>query len=174
MSHISALFSLKEMLMKRSSAGKYGKVVPAQIPRKLLKAAKRVSENAYAPYSRFYVGAAVETLDGVLFVGANMENASYGLTVCAEVGALQAASAAGVLGRIQRIAVVGGPVLPSKNYRPTPTAPCGRCRQLIAEAAVKGRRDIEVWYADRSLRKIKCQKISELLPDSFDAENLRS
>jgi cytidine deaminase len=111
-----------------------GKAQPAA----LLMAARAAARHAYAPYSRFAVGAAVETSDGQTFVGANMENASYGLTMCAEVGALQAASTAGLLGKIRRIAVVGGPMEPQAGYRPKPTAPCGRCRQLIAEAATLG------------------------------------
>lgn len=142
-------------------------------PLALFKAARDAALNAYAPYSRFAVGAAVETSDGRTFVGANMENASYGLTVCAEVGALQAASSAGALGKIRRIAIVGGPINPGSEYRPKSTAPCGRCRQLISEAAMLGKHDIEVWFADLDQKVIERRTISELLPDSFDARNLK-
>ena len=142
-------------------------------PSALFQAATKAAANAYAPYSGFAVGAAVETSDGEIFVGANMENASYGLTSCAEVGALQAASSAGALGRIRRIAIVGGPIDAAPDYRPKPTAPCGRCRQLIAEAAMLAGHDIEVWYADLERTIIERRTISELLPDAFTAGNLK-
>jgi cytidine deaminase len=111
----------------------------------------------------------VQTADGRVFAAANMENASYGLTMCAEVGALQGASSAGALGQIRRIAIVGGPI---SGDRSTATTPCGRCRQLIAEAAVLGGHDIEVWFADLQGRNAQRWKISELLPDAFGPNNL--
>ena len=142
-------------------------------PSALFQAARKTANHAYAPYSGFAVGAAVETSDGRIFVGANMESASYGLTSCAEVGALQAASSAGALGGIRRIAIVGGPINAAPDYRPTPTAPCGRCRQLLAEAAMVAEHDIEVWFADLEQRVIERRTISELLPDAFGARNLK-
>jgi cytidine deaminase len=148
-------------------------ITQASPPRALLKAARDVAANAYAPYSGFRVGAAVETSDGRTFVGANMENASYGLTMCAEVGALQAASSAGALGKIRRMAVVGGPMKPSAGYKPKATAPCGRCRQLISEAAMHGGHEIEVWFADLDRKVVQRRTSSELLPDAFDATNLK-
>lgn len=142
------------------------------IPRELLEAAREAARYAYAPYSGFAVGVAAETDDGRIYLGANMENASYGLTSCAEVGAIQAASTAGDLGKIVRMAVVGGPIEPSTAHRNQPTPPCGRCRQVIAESAALGKRDIEVWFADRDLTAIERRTSSQLLPDSFDAQNL--
>jgi cytidine deaminase len=149
------------------------KAPKASPPPALFHAARKAANNAHAPYSRFAVGAAVETSDGEIFAGANMENASYGLTVCAEVGALQAASSAGALGKVRRIAIVGGPINAARDYRPTATAPCGRCRQLLAEAAMVAKHDIEVWYADLEQRVIERRTISELLPDAFGARNLK-
>lgn len=139
----------------------------------LLERARDAARNAYAPYSGFAVGAALETTDGQVFSSANMENASYGVTVCAEVGALQAASAAGLLGHIRRIAIAGGPMKRKAGYRPKATAPCGRCRQLIAEAARVGRYDIEVWYSDLEGKTLRRRTISQLLPEAFDAGNLK-
>jgi cytidine deaminase len=136
-------------------------------PATLLKAARAAARNAYAPYSGFAVGAAVQISDGRTFVGANMENVSFGLTVCAEVGALQATCTAGMLGSVRRIAIVGGPVKPGAQYQPVPTAPCGRCRQLIHEAARLGGHDIEVWFADLGRTVVERRASSELLPDAF-------
>lgn len=135
----------------------------------LIEAAKQASKNAYAPYSRFSVGAAVETSNGKVFTGANMENASYGLTMCAEVGALQAATTAGELKNVRKIAIVGGPQRPGPAFVPRPTPPCGRCRQLITEAAVVAGTDVEVVYADLKGELVRRRKISELLPDAFES-----
>jgi len=99
----------------------------AETPKDLLRAAAEAARNAYAPYSGFAVGAAAQTADGSVFTGANMENASHGLTVDAEMGALQAASTAGKLSEIVQIAVVGGRMEAGERNRAVVT-PCGRCR----------------------------------------------
>jgi cytidine deaminase len=92
----------------------------------LLKAAARAARNAYAPYSHFHVGAAIISEDGRVFSGCNIENASYGLTICAERNAIAAAISAGVR-RISAIAIVADGT--------TPAFPCGACRQVLAEFA---------------------------------------
>src|SRR6266536_125005 len=143
----------------------------AETPKDLLRAAAEAARNAYAPYSGFAVGAAAQTADGSVFTGANMENASHGLTVDAEMGALQAASTAGKLSEIVQIAGVGGRMEAGERNRAVVT-PCGRCRQLILEAAHLGARDIDVWCADLDLTSIHRFKISELLPHGFGPANL--
>lgn len=143
-----------------------------EIPEKLFQAAICAARNAYAPYSKFSVGAALETSDGQIFSGVNMENASYGLTVCAEVGALQAATVNGLLGNVIRIAVVGGLIEKEKEGIEEIVTPCGRCRQLIIESAQLSKIDIEVWCGNLDLSAIKCFKISELLPYGFGLKNL--
>jgi cytidine deaminase len=90
----------------------------------LLAAARAVQRHAYAPASRFAVGAAVLTDDGRVFVGCNVENASYGLTICAERAAVCAAVAAGAR-RLVAVAVV--------TDLDEPARPCGACRQVLAE-----------------------------------------
>jgi cytidine deaminase len=138
----------------------------------LLQAAVQAARNSYAPYSEFKVGAAARTKDGSVFIGANMENASYGVTMCAEVGALQAASTAGKLADITEIAVAGGR---TEGARPIPgrvVTPCGRCRQLILESAHLGGRDIAVLCADLALTSIEHHTCSELLPHGFGPETL--
>ena len=92
-------------------------------------AAAEVAERAYAPYSRLRVGAAGETADGQVVVGCNVENASYGLTLCAECGLVSALHAAGAE-RLVAVSVVSG-----DGQR---LLPCGRCRQLLMEAGGPG------------------------------------
>lgn len=96
--------------------------------KQLLEAARKASHNAHAPYSRFRVGAAVATMEGDVFVGANVENASYGLTVCAERVAIFAAVAAGST-KIARLALS----TERKPDAPSEAMPCGACRQVMAE-----------------------------------------
>ena len=93
-------------------------------PERLLAAARAAAKAAYCPYSRFAVGAALLADDGRVFTGVNVENASYGLTICAERAALFAAVSAGAR-RFQALALVAG--------TRTPATPCGACRQVLAE-----------------------------------------
>lgn len=90
----------------------------------LIAEATRVRANAHAPYSKFAVGAALECADGTVFTGCNVENLSFGLTMCAERVAIGAAVAAGQRD-FRRIAVVAD--------TDTPVSPCGACRQVLAE-----------------------------------------
>jgi cytidine deaminase len=92
----------------------------------LVESARRVRELAYAPYSKFAVGAVVEAADGTIFTGCNVENASYGLTLCAERVALGKAISEGAR-ELVRVVVI------ADTSRPVP--PCGACRQLIIELA---------------------------------------
>ncbi|MBL9207238.1 MAG: cytidine deaminase [Opitutaceae bacterium] len=93
-------------------------------PRQLAATAKQASRRAYAPYSRFRVGAAVVAGSGKVYAGCNVENASYGLCNCAERTAIFSAIAAGE-SRVTRVVVY--------TPTPTPTTPCGACRQVIHE-----------------------------------------
>ncbi|MCA8951268.1 MAG: cytidine deaminase [Planctomycetes bacterium] len=92
--------------------------------RELVAAARAVRANAYAPASRFQVGAALLAPDGRIFVGCNVENASYGLTICAE----RAAVCAGVAAGVRAFAAVA-----IATDLPDPARPCGACRQVLAE-----------------------------------------
>ncbi len=128
----------------------------------LIAAARQAREKSYSPYSGFAVGCAVESASGEIALGANMENASYPLGVCAEQAALAAAQQAFGLDKIVRMAVVGGP----KGGDLVPITPCGGCRQAIAEAAKVSRCDIAViGLASDGSEVVRC--ISQLLPDSF-------
>ncbi len=138
----------------------------------LLEAARDAARRAYAPYSRFGVGAAARTRSGRIHVGANMENASYGLAICAEVSALARAVADGDF-RVTGIAVAGG--LLNAQGMPQPggvVTPCGRCRQLIKEAADVSGTDITVFCANADLSEVVETRISELLPRAFGPTDL--
>jgi cytidine deaminase len=140
----------------------------------LLSAAQHAAAHAYAPYSRFVVGAAAITENGQIFAGANMENASYGMTICAEVGVLQSALLGGQLEKIRAIAIVGGSLESASRDRPMHVFPCGRCRQLILEASNLAKFDIEIISADLDLKVDGgpvSLRISELLPNSFGPAN---
>jgi len=119
--------------------------------------ARAAQANAYAPYSRYAVGAALEADNGRVFVGANVENASFGLTMCAERVAVGAAVATGAR-RFKRIVIV--------TESSPPAAPCGACRQVLVEFG----RDtvVEAVGPSGSRRWL----VSELLPSAFGREDL--
>jgi cytidine deaminase len=131
----------------------------------LLARAREAAASAYAPYSRYSVGCAVESLDGEIVTGANMENACYRLGICAEQSALSAANQAFGLDRVARIAVVGG-------SNGSVCTPCGGCRQAILEAAHLGGRDIEILCGSGDGSAFERHRIGELLPSGFGPANL--
>ncbi len=127
----------------------------------LLDAAKKVRENAHAPYSNFKVGAALITPDGQVFSGCNVENAAYPEGTCAEAGAIAAMVAAGAR-EIAAIAVIGD--------APAPVSPCGGCRQKIAEFAPKG---VVVSMHNMAGATLE-MKIEDLLPEAFAKAQMES
>ncbi len=128
----------------------------------LLAAAIEAAGHAYCPYSKFPVGAAVLTDQGELFAGCNVENASYGLTICAERSAV-----------FQAIVRTGGPlrIKAVLVYTPTqsPTAPCGACRQVLNEFGA----DTEVFSVCDGLEFLETS-LNDLLPQAFGPRNLSS
>ncbi|CAN5611463.1 cytidine deaminase [soil metagenome] len=122
-------------------------------PSDLLAAAQAAWHNAYAPYSRFRVGAALRAESGRVFFGANVENGSYGLSRCAEQSAVLAMASAGE--RLFSEVVVytaSGP----------PASPCGACRQIMLEFAPSAR----VWLVNQE-GEVKAVSVAELLPGAF-------
>ena len=130
------------------------KEVPSKQNQRLLTAARKAMKRAYAPYSQFRVGAALLTSKGEVFTGCNVENASYGLTNCAERTAIFAAIATSGPGlNIRAIAVV--------NDQGVPCSPCGACRQVIYEFGPEA----TVFF--QSAKGWKQSHITELLPEGF-------
>jgi cytidine deaminase len=124
----------------------------------LISAARSAQAKAYAPYSNFRVGAALEATDGTVFTGCNVENASYGLTICAERAAICAAVSAGAK-RFRRAVVVS-------DIDP-PAAPCGACRQVLAEFG------LDLSIDGVGSRRTVNWRLADLLPAAFGPEQLR-
>ncbi len=141
--------------------------------RRLIDAARRAATHAHAPYSRFAVGAAVLLTDGSIVTGANVENASYGLSLCAETVAIATVSASGRLREVVAIGVIGGAMdAAGRATGDTPVRPCGRCRQVLNEAAQMGGRDLAVHCAGAEGDAIASYRLSTLLPDAFGPADL--
>ena len=122
-------------------------------PEDLLSAAIYARQKAYAPYSGFKVGAALRGSAGEIFSGCNVENASYGLTLCAERTTVCTAVAAGIRTFTQMVIVADSE---------TPCPPCGACRQFLFEFAP----NLELWVANLS-GETKFYRLSDLLPEAF-------
>jgi cytidine deaminase len=135
----------------------------------LIKAAIDVAKNAYNIYSQFYVGAAVITKSGNIYSSCNMENASYGVSICAEPGCIQSAISAGDP-EIITIAVAGGRRDETTHEI---TTPCGRCRQIIFECSQISKSNINIICTDLTLSKIIQTDIETLLPYAFGPDNLK-
>jgi len=127
--------------------------------RELAKAARDIKRNAFSPFSKFKVGAAILTEDGTIFSGCNIENSSYGLTICAERVAIFNAVSSGAL-KFTAIAIV--------SDDPDFTPPCGACRQVLLELAG----NIDFVMMD-SKNQYKIMKLTSLLPFAFTEKNLK-
>jgi cytidine deaminase len=134
--------------------------ITPELKEKLIAAARDAAARAYCPYSRFRVGAAVLTDSGAIHAGCNVENASYGLTICAERNAIFGAVAASSGPLAIRMIVVYTPT-------PDPTAPCGACRQVANEFGPNA--DV-LCVCDG--RATIAQRLSDLLPAAFGPGNL--
>jgi cytidine deaminase len=128
----------------------------------LIAAARAALATAYAPYSSFRVGAALRFDDGAVVTGCNVENASYGLALCAETVAVAKAMADGRRGGLVEVAVTG--------TGPGAVTPCGRCRQVLNELAELGGTDPVVWACGSD--EVREFRLSELLPAAFGPGSL--
>ena len=128
----------------------------------LIAAARDAAAKSYSPYYGFPVGAALRFADGSVVTGTNIENASYGLALCAETVAVSKAMADGVRGGLVAVAVTG----PGDE----PITPCGRCRQVLNELAQLGGTDPEILCVGP--HEIRRLRLSELLPHAFGPASL--
>jgi cytidine deaminase len=153
LSNIANIFYDQKMQKKTNE-----KILSTEL-KKLLKAAEQVRPNAYSPYSKVTVGAALLLSNGKIVVGANVENSSFGMTICAERAAVVSAiSRFGPKIKIKAVAITA-----KKKSTAIKAAPCGACRQVLAEFAEQ---DCVVMYVDG--QNIKITNIAELLPDAFE------
>ena len=134
----------------------------AEQERALIDAAFAAARGAYAPYSDYPVGAALLFDDGAVVSGCNVENASYGLSLCAETVAVVRAMGMGHRGGLEAVAVFAA----TEN----PVTPCGRCRQVLNELAGLGGTDPLVWCANEG--DVFAQRLSALLPRAFGPASL--
>ena len=134
----------------------------------LIAAARAAAERAYAPYSNFHVGAALAFADGSVVTGANVENASYGLALCAETVAVAKVLSEDWRGALEAVAVVGGKA--GAVGAGDPVTPCGRCRQVLNEVAALGASDPLVWCAGEA--EVLELRLSDLLPRAFGPDSL--
>lgn len=138
---------------------------------RLIEAARAAAANAWAPYSGFSVGAALLLRDGTIVTGVNVENASYGLSLCAETVAVAKAASEGRLRDIVAVGIVGGM---TGREGVEPILPCGRCRQVLNEAAQAGRRDLAVYCSGLTGGPVAEYSLADLLPHAFGPASLGS
>ena len=140
----------------------------------LLRLAAAARQHAYAPYSGYAVGSAVLTKDGKVYTGCNVENVSYGLTVCAERNAIAAAVQGGMqCGELLAVAIVAGPFTEGSAHDTRATLPCGSCRQVLAEFGAPDTVVICTSAADNAQLGVGLApsrySLAELLPHPFGA-----
>ena len=138
----------------------------------LIDAARDAAGRAYAPYSGFHVGAALLLKNGDVVTGANVENASYGLTLCAETVAVAKIVNEGWIGELAEVAIVGGRPDGDGLLGSDPVNPCGRCRQILNEAAERSKTDILVHCASGDGKEVRTYRLSQLLPAAFGPKDL--
>lgn len=140
--------------------------IDAKVEDALIAAAHEAARNAYAPYSDYRVGAALLFEDGAIFTGSNVENASYGLSLCAETVAVAQAFGEGRRGGLKAVAVVG----PEDKGDGSPITPCGRCRQVLNELAQLGGTDPQISCVGKD--EVRRVALSDLLPHAFGPAHL--
>lgn len=146
---------------------------PSPAEAELIAAARDAATHAHAPYSGFHVGAALRLKNGDIITGCNLENASYGMTLCAEAVALGTANAAGHLRNVAAIAIIGGRPSPAGLSGSQPTAPCGRCRQMLMEAAQLAKvKPFPVICASGDGTRVDIHTLGGLLPHAFGPADL--
>ena len=136
-----------------------------EVVQNLMEKAVAVRDNAYAPYSRFQVGAAILLDNDKIVPGSNQENASYPSGLCAERTAVYAAGAMYPEAEILKIAISARSL---KHKVESPVPPCGACRQALVEYEVKQGQDIEIYFMGDGGKVVKANSVKDLLPLVFD------
>jgi cytidine deaminase len=137
--------------------------------KELVSAAREAAQNAYAPYSKFYVGAAVRLETGIIIKGANVENAAFPSGICAERSALSYSASNYPSVKPVAIAVAA---FTEDGLTKEPVPPCGNCRQVIAEEEFRNKVNIRVILSGKSKIQI-IDKGGDLLPLQFNMNNLK-
>jgi cytidine deaminase len=137
----------------------------------LIKISRRMTTQAYAPYSGFYVGAAVLLENGEIVLGSNQENAAYPSGLCAERVAVFAASSKYPDIKIKAIAISGNSKTRDIDH---PVTPCGACRQVMLEYEVKQEEPVKVYLSGHSGKIYIIGKVQDLLPLSFTSKELEN
>lgn len=140
------------------------KDIPQDV-QQLMKKASKARDNAYAPYSKFHVGASLLLDNGEVVSGSNQENASYPSGLCAERTAIYYSGANFPESRILKMAIIAGS---TKNKTSKPIPPCGACRQAIAEYEIKQESPIEIYFMGETGKVVKSNSLANLLPLLFD------
>ncbi|MBU4501570.1 MAG: cytidine deaminase [Nanoarchaeota archaeon] len=140
----------------------------SKLEKKLLDEAEKVMENAYNPYSNFYVGAAILTEDDTIITGTNVENSAYGSTICAERSAILKANSEGYR-MYKSLAIIAR----GEDFDTTDvSAPCGSCRQMLYESSQISEKDLKIILSTTKKDKIIVTSIEELLPLGFGPKEL--
>ncbi|MFM7661216.1 MAG: cytidine deaminase [Bacteroidota bacterium] len=154
---------IKNISIRYSEFAHWEELDPDDI--ELVKKAFEVSENAYAPYSKFYVGASLRMEDNSIILGSNQENIAYPSGLCAERVALFYAGSNYPNLKIKKICVVAkGEIIPKENW----ISPCGSCRQVIIESQNRQYQPIEIILVSQNSRVLVFQSVSDLLPFAFN------
>lgn len=140
------------------------------LDRELLEQARDATRLAYAPYSNFQVGAAARLIDGSIFRGANQENASYPVCMCAEQTLVLSLANELELNKIESLAVSYNALNGSSN---TPASPCGKCRQFLSEFELRAKSPIRIIMSGMSGKVRVVSSIADLLPLAFSAEDMK-
>lgn len=135
--------------------------------RNLIDKAISATKNAYAPYSKFFVGSSCLLSNNEIVTASNMENISYGLTICSEAALLSSINSSGKTKLIKKIALASTNKSKIKDFSGEIITPCGRCRQLMLEATKITGEDIEVICLSENKIKVMKTSVFELMPFSF-------
>ncbi|MBM3451812.1 MAG: cytidine deaminase [Bacteroidetes bacterium] len=154
---------IKNISIRYSEFAHWEELGPDDI--ELVKKAFEVSENAYAPYSKFYVGTSLRMEDNSIILGSNQENIAYPSGLCAERVALFYAGSNYPNLKIKKICVVAkGEIIPKENW----ISPCGSCRQVMIESQNRQYQPIEIILVSQNSRVLVFQSVSDLLPFAFN------